>query len=78
MSILVTTGVYALVVAATTRGLGPADAVPAGWVWTAAALALVATTAGICGPDPPGMPGGSPSHRGGRDTGFAAPASDSG
>lgn len=46
VSILVTTGVYALVVAATTRGLGPADAVPAGWVWTAAVLALVATTAG--------------------------------
>ena len=46
VSILVTTGVYALVVATTTRGLGPADAVPAGWVWTAAALALVATTAG--------------------------------
>ena len=47
VSILVTGVVYGLVVAATTRGLGPPDAVPAGWVWTAAALALVSTTAGM-------------------------------
>ena len=47
VSILVTAGVYGVVVAATTRGLGPADAVPAGWVWTAPALALVATSFGM-------------------------------
>jgi len=46
ISILVTAGVYGLVVAATTRGLGPPDAVPPGWVWAAFALAVVATTAG--------------------------------
>lgn len=42
-----TAGVYGLVVAAVTRGYSSPDAVPAGWVWTAFALALVATGAGM-------------------------------
>jgi hypothetical protein len=47
VSILVTAAVYGVVVAATSRGLGPPEAVPAGWVWTAPALALVATSVGM-------------------------------
>ena len=47
VSILVTAVVYGIVVAATTRGLGPPEAVPAGWVWTALALAFIATSIGM-------------------------------
>ena len=47
VSVLVTAAVYGILAAVTTRGLGPADAVPAGWVWTAAAIALVATGTGM-------------------------------
>jgi hypothetical protein len=50
VSILVTTVVYGIVVAAVARGLGPQGAVPAGWVWTAPALALVATATGMLRP----------------------------
>lgn len=49
VSVVVTAVVYGLVVAAITRGLGPPEAVPAGWVWTAAALALVAAATGMLG-----------------------------
>lgn len=49
VSVAVTAVVYGLVVAAVTRGLGPPEAVPAGWVWTAAALALTATAIGMLG-----------------------------
>ena len=49
VSVAVTAAVYGLVVAVVTRGFGPPDAVPANWVWTAAALALVATAAGMLG-----------------------------
>ena len=45
VSVLVTAAVYGLVVAMTTRGLGPPGAIPAGWVWTATALALLAGAA---------------------------------
>jgi hypothetical protein len=47
VAVLTTTGVYGLVVAATTRGYSTPGAVPAGWVWTAFALALVATALGM-------------------------------
>lgn len=47
VSILVTALVYGILVAATTRGLGLPESVPAGWVWTASALALVATSIGM-------------------------------
>jgi hypothetical protein len=47
VAMLTTAGVYGLVVAATTRGYSAPGAVPAGWVWTAFALALVATAAGM-------------------------------
>jgi len=47
LAVLTTAGVYGLVVAATTRGYSSSDAVPAGWVWTAFVLALVATGAGM-------------------------------
>ena len=50
VSILVTTVVYGIVVAAVSRGFGPPEAVAAGWVWTAPALALVATTVGMLRP----------------------------
>ena len=46
IAIVTTTAAYGLVVAAATRGYAPPGTVPAGWVWTAAALALVAVTAG--------------------------------
>jgi hypothetical protein len=47
VSVLVTAAVYGIIVAATTRGFGPPEAVPAGWVWTAPALAFVATSIGM-------------------------------
>lgn len=47
VSILVTAAVYGIIVAATTRGFGPTEAVPAGWVWTAPALAVIATSIGM-------------------------------
>jgi hypothetical protein len=47
VAVLVTAGVYGLVVAATTRGYSTPGAVPAGWVWTAFALALIATALGM-------------------------------
>ncbi len=47
LAVLVTAGVYGLLVATLTRGLGPAGVVPAGWVWTATVLALVATSGGM-------------------------------
>lgn len=47
VAVLTTAGVYGLVVAATTRGYSTPGAVPAGWVWTAFALALVATALGM-------------------------------
>lgn len=47
VSVLITAAVYGLVVAATTRAFGPADAVPAGWVWVPFTLAFLATTAGM-------------------------------
>ncbi len=50
VSILVTTVVYGIVVAAACRGLGPPEAVPARWVWTAPALAFVATALGMLRP----------------------------
>ena len=43
VSVLITALVYGVVVAATTRGFGPLDAVGPQWVWTAPAIALVAT-----------------------------------
>jgi hypothetical protein len=46
IAILTTTAAYGLVVAAATRGFGPPGTVPAAWVWTAPAIALVAVTAG--------------------------------
>ena len=49
VSVAVTAVVYGLVVAVVTRGFGPPDAVPAGWVWAAFAVALVATAAGMLG-----------------------------
>lgn len=47
VAVLTTAGVYGLVVAATTRGYSTPGAVPPGWVWTAFALALVATALGM-------------------------------
>ena len=47
MCVLLSAAVYGLIVAITTRGFGPAGAVPAGWVWTAACLALVSAAAGM-------------------------------
>lgn len=47
LAVLTTAGVYGLVVAATTRGYSTPGAVPAGWVWTAFALALAATSVGM-------------------------------
>ena len=47
IAVLTTAGVYGLVVAATTRGYSTPGAVPPGWVWTAFALALVATGLGM-------------------------------
>lgn len=47
VAVATTAGVYGLVVAAVTRGYSSPDAVPAGWVWTAFTLALVATAAGM-------------------------------
>src|SRR5690349_24314739 len=47
VAVLTTAGVYGLVVAATTRGYSTPGAVPAGWVWTAFAVALVATALGM-------------------------------
>jgi hypothetical protein len=49
VSVAVTAGSYGLVVAAITRGFGPPEAVPAGWVWIAGVLALVASAAGMLG-----------------------------
>ena len=46
LAILTTAVVYGLVVAATVRGFGPADAIPASSVWTAPLLALVAVVVG--------------------------------
>ncbi len=43
----VTAASYGLVVAIITRGFAPEGVVPAGWVWTAAALALLATAAAM-------------------------------
>ncbi len=49
LAILVSAGTYGLIVAATTRGFGPPDAIPAGSVWTATAIALCAVAAGtVC------------------------------
>ncbi len=47
VAMFVTSGVYGLLVAVLCRGLGRADAVPAGGVWTAGVLALVATATGV-------------------------------
>ena len=47
MCVLLSAAVYGLIVAITTRGFAPAGTVPAGWVWTAAGLALVSTAAGM-------------------------------
>jgi len=47
VAVLTTAWVYGLVVAATTRGYSSPGAVPAGWVWTAFVLGLVATAAGM-------------------------------
>lgn len=47
LAVLTTAGVYGLIVAATTRGYSTPGAVPAGSVWTAFALALVATALGM-------------------------------
>lgn len=47
VAVLTTAGVYGLVVAATTRGYSTPGAVPAGWVWTAFALGVVATALGM-------------------------------
>jgi hypothetical protein len=47
MCVLLSAAVYGLIVAITTRGFGPAGAVPAGWVWTAACLALISAAAGM-------------------------------
>ncbi|MGS0686219.1 cell division protein PerM [Nakamurella sp. GG22] len=47
LAVLVTAGVYGLLVATLTRGLGPEGVVPAGRVWTATVLALVATSGGM-------------------------------
>ena len=47
LAVLVSSGVYGLLVATLTRGLGPEGVVPAGWVWTATLLALVATAGGM-------------------------------
>ncbi len=47
IAVLTTAGVYGLIVAATTRGYSAPDAVPAGSVWTAFVLALVAAGAGM-------------------------------
>ena len=43
VSVLITALVYGVIVAATTRGFGPPDAVGPQWVWTAPAIALGAT-----------------------------------
>ena len=45
LAVLVSAGAYGLIVAATTRGFGPPEAIPAGFVWTATALALCAVAA---------------------------------
>ena len=49
LAVLVSAGTYGLIVAATTRGFGPPEAIPAGSVWTATALALCAVAAGTIG-----------------------------
>lgn len=49
LAVLVTAGTYGLVVASTTRGLGAPDAIPAGSVWTAPALAVCAVAVGTLG-----------------------------
>ena len=49
LAVLVSAGTYGLIVAATTRGFGPPEAIPAGSVWTATALALCAVAVGTVG-----------------------------
>ena len=49
LAVLVSAGTYGLIVAATTRGFGPPEAIPAGSVWTATAIALCAVAAGTIG-----------------------------
>ena len=49
LAVLVSAGTYGLIVAATTRGFGPPEAIPAGSVWTATALALFAVAVGTVG-----------------------------
>ena len=47
VAVLVTAAGYGLVVAVTSRGFAPDGVVPAGWVWTATALAFVATAGAV-------------------------------
>ena len=49
LAVLVSAGTYGLIVAVTTRGFGPPDAIPAGSVWTATAIALCGVAAGTVG-----------------------------
>ncbi|HYN74046.1 MAG TPA: DUF6350 family protein, partial [Nakamurella sp.] len=49
LAVLVSAGTYGLIVAATTRGFGPPEAIPAWSVWTATAIALCAVAAGTIG-----------------------------